>query len=584
MPIGDSTAWIDEPPRSASLSGGDVLRWLLRRQRASIAVGMLAGIVWMGAIAAVPFVLGRAIDEGIAASDATVLALWLAALAALGVLEAGAGAVRHRHAAALYERSAVAGSELVAERALRPTGGLERAVGVGEAISHATSDAEALGGPVDLMCRGSAAIVAFVAVAAVVFSIAPVLGALLVAGMPLALLAMVPLWRPLDRRAGAQQRTLAEASGLAADAVAGLDTIKGLGAERAARDAYRAGTRGVRGAALAVARLHAAWEALRVVVPGIFLAAVAWLGGRLALEREITPGELVACFGYAAFLVTPVRTFGEIGEVWAQGIASARRIAALVSVPAAVADAVGDRRGAVPPRPGAVAFDGVSLEGVLDGLDLDVAAGARVGIACAHPGAAGALIDLLARNVDPDAGRVTLDGVDLRELALSDLRAAVVCAEHDAFLFAGTLRDNLLPARQDAGDEQLLAALRFVAADDVTATGDGLELVVAERGRSLSGGQRQRVALARALLAGAPVLVLDAPTHAVDAVTEQRIVERLASERVRRTTIVLDPSPALARVLDEIMLVDGGRIVARAPHVALLGRSAVYAALVEGVA
>jgi hypothetical protein len=142
----------------------------------------------------------------------------------------------------------------------------------------------------------------------------PLLGAIVLVGLPPCMLVVAPLWRPYERRATRQQERLAEASGVAADTVSGPRVVKGLGGEPAARAWFAEGTAGIRHSAVAVARLGAAWEALSALVPGVFLAAVVWAGGRLALDGTLSPGELVAFAGLAMFLAIPLATFAEVGD------------------------------------------------------------------------------------------------------------------------------------------------------------------------------------------------------------------------------------------------------------------------------
>jgi len=580
--LGRRLSWVDgEPP---NLTPRGLLVWLARGQRRTLAVGMPAAIVWMGAIAAVPAVLGVLVEQGVRGQDGGALVAWLAVLMALGIVELAAAAVRHRRACRLALDTEVAVGELVAARALRATGGLEAHASPGEVVGHVTHDAEAIGRVLDVSQRGVAAVVTFVAVAVGAFVVSPTLGLLLIVGLPPLLLAMVPLWRPLDRRFGTQQRTLAAAGGRAVDAVSGLGVLRALGAEEEVRRRYRAQAAEVRDAALGVAVLSAGWETLRVVIPGLLLAGVAWLGGRLALEGAISAGELVAFFAYAAFLVQPVRTFGEWGRTWAQGVASARRVCALLQAPAAIATP--PPRGEPFPASAPAGALGivdliVEVHGArpLNGLCLEVAAGAHLGVVCLEEAASRALVDVLVRHVDPAAGRISLDGSDLIALPVERARELVVAAEREAFLFAGTLADNLHPAA-DAADDALLDALHVAGADELAAL--GLDAVVSERGRSLSGGQRQRVALARAVLADPPLLVADEPTSAVDAVTEQVIAQRLFAARSGRTTLVLTRSPALLDHTDEVVLVAGGVLAGRGDHHELLARDARYREAVLG--
>jgi putative ABC transport system ATP-binding protein len=311
------------------------------------------------------------------------------------------------------------------------------------------------------------------------------------------------------------------------------------------------------------------------------------------------------------------------GEL-AQGRASAGRIAAVLAAPAAVAGGTAE-----PPTPvtGALALRGVRPAGPpaeaerppagpapngadprepdprepdprepdphgrgrhgpclgAGGLDLAVAPGELLGVACVDPAAARALVDWLGRERDPGAGEILLDGRDVRSLAPAGVRAAILAAPHDADLFTGTLLDNLAAGDPVPEPGRLAAALSAAGADEVSATlPDGLAGALSERGRSLSGGQRQRVALARALCADPPVLVLHDPTTAVDAVTELRVAEGLRRLRQGRTTLLVTTSPALLSVADRVVYVDGGAVVASGTHADLVAREPAYRATVLG--
>jgi putative ABC transport system ATP-binding protein len=576
----DDTTWVDELPEAPGLHGRGVLWWVMRRQRDSILVGVLAALIWMGSIALIPAALGRAVEDGIADNDGRALVLWSAVIGLLAILESVSGAVRHRHAYLLYQRSALAVANVLARRALAPRGGLERAVPAGDLVTRATSDARAVGEPVDLLCRGIASAVVFAGVTVALFAIDPALGLLLAGGLPLCLLAMIPLWRPLTRRSAARQDLLGIASETAREAVVALPAMKGLSLEQHVLDRYRERTRAVRSAALDVARLEAGWEMLRVIVPGLFLAATALIGGRLALSGDITAGELVTAFAYAAFVVEPVRTFGQIGEVWAQGGASAERVAAALNAPFAIgSEDAAAQVTAQADRTGEVRLHDVHA-GVLAGVSLEVSAGSFLAVASDLQAGAAMLGALLAREREPGDGVVEIEGRSICDVPLAELRSRVLSVGRDAFLFAGTLRANIDPGRT-LEDERVHEYLRAAAAADISRDG-GLERTVAERGASVSGGERQRLALARALAAAPAVLVLEEPTNVLDAVTAQLVAERLRAARRGMTTIVLTTRPELLAAADDVVYLAGGRVVDRGPHADLLSRHPGYRELVLG--
>ncbi|MDY7106419.1 MAG: ABC transporter ATP-binding protein [Actinomycetota bacterium] len=565
----------DDDGPAEPVTGRGLLRWVLHRQRARLVVGATSGIVWMGAIALIPVVLGRTIDGATADASAATITRWCVLLGAVVVASAIAGIVRHRSARLLAIRTRWLLERLVSRRVLDPRGG---SVDPGGLLSVVTSDAQRVGMIADLVCRGSGALVTFLAVACAMVVTSPLLGALVLLGLPPAMLVLVPLWKPYDRQATIQQARLAEASAVAADGVVGLRVVKGLGGEPTVRSWFSIASRSVRDSAVALARLDSAWNAVAIAIPNLFLAAVIWLGGNLVLDGAISAGELVAFCGLAVFLGIPLATFAEVGDVWASGLASARRVAAIIADPVPVDEAPSPT---LPPAGASIQLDGV-VDGPLTGLDLAVADGELLGVVSDATTAA-ALADLLARRRDPEAGTVRIGGVDARELALDRLRAHVVVEDgHQPWLADGTIRENLALANRRAGDVELTDALIAAVGDELAARPGGLGEVVGERGTALSGGQRQRLGVARALAASSPVLVLDDPTSALDTVTEQRLAERLRRARAGagRTTVLLTTSPALLSVCERVVLLRDGRAEATGSHRGLIDGDARYRAAV----
>lgn len=319
------------------------------------------------------------------------------------------------------------------------------------------------------------------------------------------------------------------------------------------------------------------------ILTGAFIAVVALVGGHLAARGDIGLGELVSSVGLALFIVGPLGEFAWINAELAQGRASAARIAEVLDAPGDVSEA---------PSADPVAIGGVEgrltlralTHGTLRGLDLDIAPGETVGVATTDPADAAALLRCLGRRVDPDEGAVELDGTALTALGLTDVRAAILVAEHDADLFEGTVLDNVTaatgaPASPATGavPAVVTAAMAASGTDEVArALPDGVDTPVTARGRSLSGGQRQRVALARALAADAPVLVVHEPATAVDAVTESRIAAGIRDVRGGRTTLLVTNSPALLAVTDRAVLLHDGRVTATGDHERLVDECADY--------
>lgn len=562
----------DEGPGTPVTTAG-LIRWVLGRQRVRIAVGAVAGIAWMGGLALIPVALGGAVGGAVDGGSGRDVVLWCAVLAAVVGLEAGAGVVRHRTATLLYHRTQWLIERLMLRRVMDRRGGVE--ADAGAVLAHAQVDARAVGGIADLMCRGSGAIVTFTAVGIGMLITSPLLGAVVLLGLPPCLLALVPLWRPYDRRAGEQQAKLSEATATAADVILGMRVVRGLGGEAVVRQWFTTNSRDVQTSALKLARVGAAWDAVSAVIPGLFLAVVLALGGHLALDGDLGPGKLVAFTGLAVFLAIPLATFSEVGEVWASGIAGSRRLVAVLNAEPAVADPT-----AAPAGLGDdLVFAGVTGHG-LAGLDLTVGSGEIVGLATGDPTTSAALCDLLARRADPAGGEIRLGGHPLATLPLQVAREIVtVESGHAPWVAEATLGANVALRDPDLAAGRAEAALRAVAGDDLLARPEGLATQLGERGLTLSGGQRQRLASARALAADSPVLVLEDPTSALDTLTESVFAERITTVRRGRTTLLLTVSPTLLGRCDRVVFVQDGAVAAEGSHTELMHRHAGYAGL-----
>ncbi|GAA1601293.1 ABC transporter transmembrane domain-containing protein [Catellatospora bangladeshensis] len=570
----------------SQLTGGRVLRRALREQAGRITGSAVLSTGHQAGEALVPVVIGVVVDRAVGTGSPESLLLWIGVLAAVFVTLS----FSFRFGARLGERAAEqAGHRLrvrVTERVLDPRGGADTGRLPGALASIATGDAGRVGMVALVLPLGVAAIAGLAVGAIALLRVSLPLGLLVLLGTPLMMLLAHLLGRPLQRRSEEEQERAAHAAGLAADLVGGLRVLKGIGAERAAADRYRLSSRAALTATLHAAGAKARHDGTLLAVNGLFLALVALLGGRLAADGDISIGALVAAVGMAQYLTGPLSLMVWVNGELAQGRGSAGRIAEVLSSPPAVG---GDAELPGPVK-GQVTVHGLTHAG-LDGLDLDVPAGAFVGIVTTDPAHADALVACLSREREPARGTVTLDGLDLSGVDPDAVRAALLVAAHDADLFEGTLRADIDPAptehrvpapRDGAGDGGRLArALAASAADEVAAAlPGGLDGLVGEQGRTLSGGQRQRVALARALAADPPVLVLHEPTTAVDAVTESRIAQGVRRLREGRTTVVITTSPALLSTADTVHLVDGGAVTASGTHDQLVHEHAAYRAAV----
>ncbi|MDF2967737.1 MAG: yheI 1 [Nocardioidaceae bacterium] len=542
-------------------SPGRLLWWLARGQWPTLLGAMAFGIVWMLAQAVMPALVGKAIDEGVTARDASALAAWAGALAAVGLVQTGAGVMRHRFSVTNWLTAAYRVVQLVTRRATHVGAGLPQRVATGEVVSVGSSDLPNFGNVMDVAGRAAGAVVSFVVVAAILLHTSQTLGLVVLIGVPVLLFAIGPLLRPLQVRTLSQREMTGRLNSQATDIVGGLRVLRGIGGEDVFHDQYARESQRVRAAGVRVGRMQALLDALQILLPGVLVVLVVWLGARLAVAGAISPGELVAFYGYAAFLVVPLRTATEFANKLIRALVAARRFCSVWAVEPAITDPAGP----MPLPPAGALFDRES--------GLVVTPGLLTAVVAAAPDHAARIADRLGRYVDGD---VTYGGVPLDAATRTQVRRRILVSDASSTVFSGPLRHAVDP--WGTADEPTLAdALTAASGDDVLESlPQGWDTVVEERGRSLSGGQRQRVVLARALVADPDVLVLVEPTSAVDAHTEARIAATLAERRRGRTTVVTTSSPLLLDRVDEVALVVDGRVVATGTHHDLLRTDARY--------
>ncbi|MEU4269117.1 ABC transporter ATP-binding protein [Streptomyces sp. NPDC026092] len=557
-------------------TGGAVLRRALADQRRRVSVASFLGMAHQACEALVPVVIGLVIDQAVATGSSGALLRWLLVLAGLFLILSTC----YRNSARLAEGAGEAAAHRIrldlGARVLDPRGGADAGRLPGALTAVATGDARRVGSVAAALPYTLSAIAGLAVSAVALLRISVPLGLLVLLGVPPLLWLGHVISRPLERRSEAEQEHAAHASGVAADLVGGLRVLKGIGAEAAAVDRYRETSRSSLAAALRAATSRAWHDGAILALTGIFIAAIGLVGAHLAMSGSITVGELVAAVGLAQYLLGPFQLLTYVNGEFAQGRASAARIAEVLASPPAVAAGTAE----LPERvAGRLRLRGVT-QGALRGIDLDIAAGSLVGVVARDTAAANDLLLCLGRELDPAEGSVELDGVPLTDLGPADARRAILVAHHDADLFEDSLLANVRAGAHTEGVD-VGPALAASAADDVAqALPDGVDTVLTERGRSLSGGQRQRVALARALAADPPVLVVHDPTTAVDTVTEARIAARLRDLRKGRTTVLVTTSPALLAGTDVVVVLDDGRVAAEGSHPELVAAHESYRAAV----
>lgn len=543
-----------------------LLGWLARRQGSIMAFAIGVGILNSLAAASLPFLLGTAVDEGLAAGLSRELVITCLLLLGVGLVMAVTDSVRHIGEIAGWLHAAFGASRLVGHHVTRTGPAISAELPTGEVVSTVASDAYYVGNTAEQLPRFVGSLVAFGVVAVVLLRQSVTLGLVVLIGLPVTTAVLALVVRPLHARQMVHREATGRLTTLGSDTVSGLRVLRGIGGEDVFAGRYAEQSQRVRAAGVAVAGAAATLAALQVLLPGLLVAAVVWLGAHLALRGEITPGQLVTFYGYTAFLTQPVQAATEFIQLFTRARVGAAKIVKVLRVTpsagAGDAPAEGPDPTVVPVGPLVDRRTGVRIE-----------PGRITAIVSADPDAAAALAARLGRLHDADAD-VTWGGVPLRDLPLALVRHHVVVSPATPQLFTGTLRGEL-DVRDRADEAALREALRTADAGDVlTALPQELDGEITEKGRSLSGGQRQRVALARALLTEAPALVLVEPTSAVDAHTEARVAEHLSRHRHGRTTVVISASPLVLEHVDEVVFLEGDAERARGTHRELQHRAA----------
>jgi ATP-binding cassette, subfamily B, bacterial len=561
------------------------LRAVVRSQAGGVAGAALSGLAWqLGAVAA-PLIVARAIDHGILNDDHDALLLWLLVLLAAGLLELLAGASRHVFAIRNRARGDARVRDAIFAHALRLDASYHDRVGPGELMSRASSDSEMIARLLDAVGHTIGYVLTVFAVAGVLLTIDVGLALVVLLPLPLISAAGWAYSKRYHERATRLQEDLAGAATLAEETISGIRVVKGLGAGPALRMRFDEQSDRIVQRGLNVARVDAVFNPVLELLPLLGLLAVLWIGGRRVIAGELTLGSFVAFNAYVVMLVWPLRILGQRVATVQRALAASERITEVLETEPRLEE----RRHplALPdPARGEVRLEDVRFghggddEPVLDGLDLHVAAGQSLALVGATGSGKSTVAGLLARFYDPDGGRVLLDGLDLRDLRLTDVRRAVALVFEDTFLFTDTLAENIRFGRPGASDDDVVRAAELAgAAEFVSDLPEGYDTVLGERGFSLSGGQRQRIAIARAILADPAVLVLDDATSAVDASKEHEIRSALSTVMEGRTTLVIAHRPATIALADRVAVLEHGRIVEEGAHRELLARSVRYRAL-----
>jgi ATP-binding cassette subfamily B protein len=461
----------------------------------------------------------------------------------------------------------------------------------GDLMSRASADLGAvrmMAGPAAMYAVSTSVLA--VAAVAMMFWLDARLTLMIVTGLPLVSFMVKYFGQAIHTRFERIQAQLAEISALTQESLAGVRVVRAYGQEEAERRKFLAANDEYVARNRRLILLQACFYPSMTFGFGLAIVGFLYLGGREVIRGELTLGEFVAFNGYLGQLAWPLIAFGWVTNMFQRGLASWQRMLDVFDTPPSIVDSPSAQpmpqpvRGDLRVRHLTFAYDNGPV--VLHDIDLHVPAGSTLAIVGATGSGKSSLVHMLVRLYDPPPGTVFLDGHDVREVPLADLRRAIAFVPQETFLFSTTLEENIaFGVGSEPGDVRLRRVQDAAAIarldKDVAQFADGYQTRVGERGLTLSGGQKQRTAIARALMTGAPVLVFDDALSAVDTYTEEEILGKLRTVTANRTTIIVAHRISAVRHADQIIVLEAGRIVERGRHEQLALAGGPYSELVH---
>jgi ATP-binding cassette subfamily B protein len=577
---------MSKEPKGVTREGWRLLFATLKLQRRALIMGACVGLAWTLGKVAVPQLTKLAIDRGIEKNGS--LLFWTMLILAAAVI-AGFFAAWRRYIAFRESRLT---ETMLRERIFAQIQGLH--VGyhdkaqTGQLMSRSSSDLQQVQGFVVNIPIFVSQITMVLGVVIILFLSDPILAAVSLFPLPFINISARSFSHKIHPAVMAVQQEQAQLANIVEESVSGIRVIKGFGAEAVQQGKLNIEADDIRRESMRAARIRSRFLPAIDLLPSLGLVAVLGLGGHRVINGDMTLGGLVAFNTYLTMLIWPMRNIGMTVAFGQRAASALLRVNEILSEVPAIADAVEPKKlpsaGLAQPV-GAVRFDNVQFGydighaeiTVLNGLSLTIQPGESVAIVGATGSGKSTITRLLLRFYDPQSGSITLDGVDLRDLTLSDLRRAVGVVFEDTLLFNDTVSANVAFAKPEIEQEIVVRAAKLAGAHDfIMQLPQQYDTVLGERGFSLSGGQRQRIAIARAIVADSRVLVLDDATSAVDPTKEHEIRDALATVMRGRTTLVIAHRPATIELADRAVLLDNGVIAAVGTHQELLATNEKY--------
>ncbi|TCR06472.1 ATP-binding cassette subfamily B protein [Neorhizobium sp. JUb45] len=536
---------------------------------------------------ALPLAVRRMIDHGFAAADGGFVNNYFGMMLVLAALLALASAMRYYYVITIGERVVADIRREVFSRITALSPSFFDVNQSGELVSRLTADTtqikSAFGSSASQALRN---IILCLGAMVMMIYTSPALSGMVLGAIPLIVFPLVAFGRSVRRRSRAAQDRLAETSAFASETISAVRTIQAFNGQHEAGTRYGATVEFAYDAARNAIRSRALLTGVGILLVFGSIVGVLWYGAQNVLAGTMSAGTLGQFVLYAVLLAS---SLGQLSEVWgdlSQAGGAAERLMELLHEVPAIRDPEAPVALRSPAR-GEVEFDNVSFAYpsrvsavTLNSLSLKVKAGETVAIVGPSGAGKSTILSLLLRYYDPVAGSIKLDGVDVKQTRLADLRSRMAIVPQDVTIFAASIHDNIAFGKPNATREEVRAAAVAAQADGfISALDNGYDTLAGERGITLSGGQRQRIAIARAILKDAPVLLLDEATSALDAESETLVQKALDGLMKDRTTIVIAHRLATVLKADRIVVMENGHIVEQGTHHSLAADDGLYAKL-----
>ena len=544
-------------------------------------MAIVGALIWMAFVVAIPYVVKLIIDDAIVDDRSELLAPLVGVLVVAGVFQAVGIAMRRYFGFRLSYRAEADLRNRMFTHIQRLAFSFHDETPTGQLMSRASSDLSQVRLILAMLPITLANLAMFGIVVIVLIVIDPVLG--LVAS-----LTVPALFVTASRYAGKVmslsfriQQRLADLSQVVEEAVAGIEVVKSYGQESAEEGRLDASAGAIYEDSVSIARFRSTFAPLFELIPALGTVAVLWLGGLRVIDGELTIGDFVAFTQYLAILVLPLMITGWFFANLPRATAAASRIDDLLSTAPQILDP--SQPTPLPAGSGEIRFESVDFsyvdaEPVLRGVDLIIPGGTAVALVGSTGSGKTTLANLIPRFYDVDAGAIRIDGVDVRDVALGELRSEVALVFQETFLFSASVAENIRLGDPTADDRTVRSAARLAQAHEfICSMPDGYDTVLGERGATLSGGQRQRIALARSVLRDPRVLILDDATSSVDALVEAEIQSALSRVMEGRTTIIIAHRTSTLALVDTVVFLEHGKIAAVGRHEELLQSVPRYA-------